>query len=839
MFHNIDNAGGNMKSLKKPKLVSDMELTDLANNGSKENKAQVLDGLPPDNGDDTLSLFEKYISGNSGVKSRILIHEDSPIVLYDRWLFHRSAKGKLIVNKWRNQGNAGYSNYATRKVGVPILGDFTLSNISTEIEEVVTSFILPPNIRTNTSTPYCAGHSVRHHTPNIPRNQSLTFKFVVLDENNNRVFDKDYGGISADKGTKNLTCCIQNTGKAGDSNPTSCVNRVVELEVQSPYITESDFNGNYEIFIKKGANYYLWIQKLEGNSSPNNLGFDWDNVPTDQTRIWSGRTPNASVVSSSFGYHAVEVIPEIPTRRPAEDNPVILRGNPNYIKYIAGATIFSRVVRIATSFGNKYVEFYRTDTNNTIPLRIKTTDPNNAMNVPSYVIERDGSYQDSLAASPIYDYIFTDLDGDRIWCSNVEQIIRSGEFTEANFNTIDTNCWRKLRLNASGTPIAYNDVDPSKKARLDSTINDGKPYFIRVPKQNDSSFLLTEFDHNSPNDGTVWAYDDNSDRLTIERTEQNLIIQNNTDAEQKPALIEAYGRMWASSGRFVRFSKPGQPEYWPPNNSLSFNDNITGLLQVSNGILVFTADETYLVVGTKLDDFAITLLTKEQGCIAPRSCGYIQSVPIWMCKDGIATYEGGRVIVRSRPIISDELMNEVIEGFICAEVHNEQYFILYNKGNTTQLLVMDLRYGVSFYTMDGAITNDVNIRDIRVYEDTFYAIGTDNKLYEMFKSEDYYPIHYKSPIITEGSTTILKEIDCIYISVKDANPFSVKATVNGKSKYLLENVNVAAISQEMSIAEEDRRFEQIQVEITGIVGGYIREIRFLSTAADKKLKEFV
>ena len=55
---------------------------------------------------------------------------------------------------------------------------------------------------------------------------------------------------------------------------------------------------------------------------------------------------------------------------------------------------------------------------------------------------------------------------------------------------------------------------------------------------------------------------------------------------------------------------------------------------------------------------------------------------------------------------------------------------------------MDLRYGVSFYTMDGAITNAVNSRDIRVYEDTLYAVGTDNKIYEMFKhATDYYPIH--------------------------------------------------------------------------------------------------
>ena len=435
---------------------------------------------------------------------------------------------------------------------------------------------------------------------------------------------------------------------------------------------------------------------------------------------------------------------------------------------------------------------------------------------------------------------------------------------------IDRNCWRKLDIDQLPKLV----IIPNSPASL----NEGQiPVYIKVPRTNKTSYILTEYDHDSPNDDITQSY--TNEGAVDNEPISNLIIKNN--GNQKPSLIEAYGRLWASSGRFVRFSKPGEPEYWPRQNSLSFNDNITGLLQVSNGILAFTADETYLIVGSSINDFAITLLTKEQGCIAPRSCGYIQSVPIWMCKDGIATYEGGRVIVRSRPIISEKMMGHITSGdnFICAEVHNEQYFILYKTdeefvgpaaaanagidGKKTQILCMDLRYGVSFYTIDGdtpevynssgqpLMSNYYQIRDLRMYEDKLYAVGTNNNIYEMFAAdtgtdgEQYYSIRYKSPIITEGSQTTLKEIDSIYISAKDTKGLSINyyngETDNGVLKKipLITNMDINSISQELKCPMDKARFEEIQLEITGIVKGHVREIRFLSTISDNKTRGYL
>ena len=820
MFHNIDNAGGNMKSLKKPKPA-------LNNYGFGAN--DLADK----------SFFYKDPIDNSETKY-IAIDENSPVVIYDKWMYHRDSNGYMRVSQWRDFPNdSGFelSSYLhrDREVGLKLdtLTQFSAqnSNLQNNIQSIEfpeeQDFVDAPATFTSRSSANLQQFrdalrlSGFAETLNVAQSadKKLSLKFVLLNNKDEKVYDVDYnevlriyGNVYIDRG------------------------QFTEVGLRQP--SGVNFSGNYQIYWKAGNSYYLVAEKKEGQISPMLYAFNWSNLPTEQSRIWSGRDQDADISDRNYGYYLIEVLSE-KGGLPSEDNPVILRSNPVYPIYVDSVLATDRVIALTIpDKANTYYEVYRIDQNNVIPVRIKlavkvgSADPV----IKEYLSAEDRAegtlIYDALNSSSLYRFLFTDLDNDEVYCPDVQQLINNGTLTTENMVAF-RNCFRKTKS------IGYNNipiVDERKKANLDNDINQGVPYFIRIPISSIESQLLTEYDHDSPNDEQVHIYNNNNKMLETE-IHPELKLKG-----EKPAMIEAYGRLWASSGRFVRFSKPGEPEYWPRGNSLSFNDNITGLLQVSNGILVFTADETYLVVGSSLNEFAITLLTKEQGCIAPRSCGYIQSVPIWMCKDGIATYEGGRVIVRSRPIISEETTNKVMRGFVCAEVHNEQYFALYKPtvgSNKSEILVMDLRYGVSFYTMDGDLPDNNYIRDLRMYEDTLYAVGTDNKIYEMFKGEDYYSITYKSPIITEGSTTILKEIDCIYISVNNANPFSVKCIINGKSKSLLENANIAAISQEMSIAEEDRRFEQIQVEITGVVSGYIREIRFLSTAADKKLKEFV
>ena len=551
----------------------------------------------------------------------------------------------------------------------------------------------------------------------------------------------------------------------------------------------------------------------------------------------------------------------------SESNPIILRGNPRAPLFTGGVTLFSQVNLINFNAGDKFYELYRIDKYNVNPKLITTLDKtcpvfdgtqlitpsSSSSSSSSTIITGSGMcFEDSLS-NTIQSYFFVDLDekvvGSRLVDAELsvntfERYVENGVLTDEGAEKF-RNTWFRYDDN--------NQLNTDDPANL-TTLNNKPHLYNGVINRTSSvgSQLLTEFDHDSPNDDFTGTYEENG----TARLEPNLIVKNNGD--QKPSLIEAYGRLWASSGRFLRFSKPGEPEYWPRQNSLSFNDNITGLIQISSGILVFTADETYLVIGTKLDDFAVTLVTKEQGCIAPRSCNYIQSTPLWLSKDGIATYEGGRVVILSRNAISKEDMNKITQDdkFICAEVHDEQYFILYNSAlpntgagfrNKTTLLTMDLRYGVSFYKVNGYLNNNNNmpnyIRDLRMYEDKLYAIGSsDNKIYEMFAAdtgtdeEQYYSIEYVSPTITMGNNTGLKECKSVFIAAK-GSAANIEYSIDGKPFVMLME-NFENIVQEIMMPVNDCRFNEIKFKITGIVKDQIREIQLISKLEDSIQKNY-
>ena len=50
---------------------------------------------------------------------------------------------------------------------------------------------------------------------------------------------------------------------------------------------------------------------------------------------------------------------------------------------------------------------------------------------------------------------------------------------------------------------------------------------------------------------------------------------------------------------------------------------------------------------------------------------------------------------------------------------------------------------------------------------------------------------------------------------------------------------MSEFAQEIKLPVNETRFEQAQVEITGIVKDHIREIRFLSTPTDNKQRNFI
>lgn len=277
----------------------------------------------------------------------------------------------------------------------------------------------------------------------------------------------------------------------------------------------------------------------------------------------------------------------------------------------------------------------------------------------------------------------------------------------------------------------------------------------------------------------------------------------------------------------LRWSQPGNAHYWPPENNLAMSEKITGILQIAEGVLVFTDNETHLLIFDNTGQISRTLISNEQGCISPKSCKTIKNLPVWISKDGICTYTNGRIEVISRPFLAEGWL----EGaFICAEVHDEQYHVLTTRVHYT----MDFRYErISFVkhetSSDTAMPNPdathpddpAHIPGPPLYHPTVrYLVRINDKLYgidyntnnvvEMFAGNEYNDLHYRSGIITEGSATIFKRWNKIYITGEfDSHNDTIKfIPVNGPESlalYIVPEINVPVVAQGRGV----------QIDITG------------------------
>ena len=105
-------------------------------------------------------------------------------------------------------------------------------------------------------------------------------------------------------------------------------------------------------------------------------------------------------------------------------------------------------------------------------------------------------------------------------------------------------------------------------------------------------------------------------------------------------MIAIRGALVAIIGQRIYWSQTGFPDYWPARNFLDFSEEVTGLIEIPNGLLVFTRNETHLI--SNFPDplnTSRTIIDKNRGCVNIRTPKFIRGVPIWLSGDGIATFE--------------------------------------------------------------------------------------------------------------------------------------------------------------------------------------------------------
>ena len=229
------------------------------------------------------------------------------------------------------------------------------------------------------------------------------------------------------------------------------------------------------------------------------------------------------------------------------------------------------------------------------------------------------------------------------------------------------------------------------------------------------------------------------------------------------SLVESNGTFFGLVGDEVRFSTVGEPDYFPPANSFKLRENGTALQPTFTGVLIFTSHLTYLLSGTDITNFQLTLVTPRQGCISNQSTQIVKSQPIWISDEGVATWQSGYTVV-----ISKSMLGNISLDVKQTAVVDEQYYILTNDGD---ILVLDLRYSPRFYRLSFSKAVDgMHVSDGVLY---FSIAG----LLATAFTGDSLPLEYKSPDLALNYPDRYKAAKKLYIAIKGA--FSVTLNIDG------------------------------------------------------------
>lgn len=195
-------------------------------------------------------------------------------------------------------------------------------------------------------------------------------------------------------------------------------------------------------------------------------------------------------------------------------------------------------------------------------------------------------------------------------------------------------------------------------------------------------------------------------------------IDNYPPPEKGKYLCESGGVFFLAVGSTLHFSVLGNPHAWPLLNFIDCGDIITGITPEFQGVLVFTANNTYRITGAdSAETLTKSLLPGNQGCASYNSIAQISNAPVWLSNDGICLWNGESVNVISR-----QIMNTTRLQVVCAVSANDCYFlfleqgaIVYDHRNGDVFSKLDFTCQYSWYDADGDVMYLQQSDGIKIY----------------------------------------------------------------------------------------------------------------------------
>jgi len=247
---------------------------------------------------------------------------------------------------------------------------------------------------------------------------------------------------------------------------------------------------------------------------------------------------------------------------------------------------------------------------------------------------------------------------------------------------------------------------------------------------------------------------------------------------------------------------------WSSFNFIDFDSDITGIGPVPNGLLVFTKFKTYIVTGTSPNTLSKYLLNANQGCIEHKSIKFANNTLIWISTDGICISNGGEVIVISRDKLGKMYKASYIE-ITDSVVYDDIYYVGYKDG----IGIADFRFGTIFKYIDTIIEG------FHIHNDILYYSKVD-KLYSLGTSNINRSLQYKSPKLSDGQISNLKNYKSIYINC--IGDLQVKIYIDSE---LIITKDISSDTSEILIPQQSRKGYYIEFEITGT--GELLELQYI------------
>lgn len=268
-------------------------------------------------------------------------------------------------------------------------------------------------------------------------------------------------------------------------------------------------------------------------------------------------------------------------------------------------------------------------------------------------------------------------------------------------------------------------------------------------------------------------------------------------------LCESGGVFFLAVGSTVYFSEVGNPHAWPPLNFVGVDDLITGIAPEFQGVLVFTVNNTYRIVGAdSIETMTKTLLPGNQGCVEYNTIAQISNAPVWLSNDGICLWNG-----ESINIISKQVMDTTRLQVTCSVSANDCYYlfllngaIVFDHRNGDVFSKLDFSCDYAWYDSDSDVLYLQNGNNISTWGEGEKA------LYKYLSPRIGLPesswTYFKELIVTidgEANITLFNQDEQVFSVVVGSGRHVLKAPYNTMGKYAQIQISGKGVLREVGL----------------------------------------